>query len=80
MLKDGPMRLGVSLGSFRDAELERSQLASLEKRGVQNARLSQTAVSATRFQLRDLDAAASKQLAAIAKEFPAHGLHACTGG
>ncbi len=54
VLGDGPLRLGVSLGSFKDAELARAHLASLEKRGVQNARLSATAVSATRFQLREL--------------------------
>lgn len=80
VLNEGPLRLGVSLGSFRDAELARAHLASLEKRGVQGARMSSTAVSATRFQLRDLDAGASKQLAAIAKEFPAQGVQPCTGG
>ena len=80
VLNDGPLRLGVSLGSFRDAELARSHLASLEKRGVANARMVSTAVSATRFQLRDLDAGAAKQLAVVASEFPAHGVHPCSGG
>jgi len=80
VLNDGPLRLGVSLGSFRDAELARTHLGSLEKRGVQNARMSSTAVSATRFQLRDLDASTARQLATIAREFPAHAVHACTGG
>lgn len=80
VLSEGPLRLGVSLGSFKDAELARAHLASLEKRGVQNARMSPTAVSATRFQLRDVDAAAAQQLALVAREFPAQSVRPCTGG
>jgi len=80
MLNDGPLRLGVSLGSFRDAELARAHQASLEKRGVQNVRMAPTTINATRFQLRELDAGAAKQLAAIAREFPGHSVQACTGG
>lgn len=80
VLNDGPLRLGVSLGSFRDAELARAHLASLEKRGVQGARIAPTTVNATRFQLRELDAAAAQQLALIAREFPQQNVRPCTGG
>jgi hypothetical protein len=79
---DGPLRLGVSLGSFRDPELAKAHVASLVKLGVKNARVSDkpTAVSATRLQMRELDAEAAQQLGAIAKEFPSQSLRACTPG
>jgi|OpeIllAssembly_1097287.scaffolds.fasta_scaffold02236_5 hypothetical protein len=79
---DGPLRLGVSLGSFRDPELAKAHVASLVKLGVKNARVSDkpTAVSATRLQMRELDAEAAQQLGAIAKEFPSQSVRACTPG
>lgn len=79
---DGPLRLGVSLGSFRDPELAKAHVASLVKLGVKNARVSDkpTAVSATRLQMRELDAEAAQQLGAIAREFPSQSLRACTPG
>lgn len=82
VFSDGPLRLGVSLGSFRDPELAKAHVASLVKLGVKNARVSDkpTAVSATRLQLRELDAEASQQLAAIAKEFPSQSVRACSAG
>jgi hypothetical protein len=79
---DGPLRLGVSLGSFRDPELAKAHVASLVKLGVKNARVSDkpTAVSATRLQMRELDAEAAQQLGAIAKEFPSQSVRACSPG
>lgn len=82
VLNDGPLRLGVSLGSFRDPELAKAHVASLVKLGVKNARVSDkpTAVSATRLQMRELDAEAAQQLGAIAKEFPSQSVRACSAG
>ncbi len=82
VLTDGPLRLGVSLGSFRDPELAKAHVAALAKLGVKNARVSDkpTAVSATRLQLRELDADATQQLGAIAKEFPSQSVRACSSG
>lgn len=82
VFSDGPLRLGVSLGSFRDPELAKAHVASLVKLGVKNARVSDkpTAVSATRLQMRELDAEAAQQLAAVAKEFPAQSVRACSAG
>jgi hypothetical protein len=82
VLTDGPLRLGVSLGSFRDPELAKAHVASLVKLGVKNARVSDkpTAVSATRLQMRELDAEAAQQLGAIAKEFPSQSVRACSPG
>ncbi len=82
VLTDGPLRLGVSLGSFRDPELAKTHMASLAKLGVKTARVSDkpTAVSATRLQMRELDAEAAQQLGAIAKEFPSQSVRACSAG
>lgn len=80
VLSDGPLRFGISLGSFRDAELAKAHLASIEKLGVKTVRMSDkpTALSATRYQLRELDAATSRQLAEIRKEFPAQTIRPCS--
>lgn len=82
VLSDGPMRLAISLGSFRDPELARAHLASLEKLGIKNARLSDkpTTLNATRYQLRELDLDASKRLAEIRREFPAQSVRPCGSG
>jgi hypothetical protein len=82
VLQEGALRLGVSLGSFRDPELAKAHLAAVETLGIRNARLSEkpTALGATRYQLRELDVAASRQLAEIRKEFPAQSIRACSGG
>lgn len=82
VLTEGPLRLGVSLGSFRDPELAKAHVATLVKLGVKNARVSDkpTAVSATRLQMRELDAEAAQQLGAIAKEFPSQSVRACSAG
>lgn len=78
--ENGPLRFGIGLGSFRDADTAKSHLAALEKLGVKGARVSDkpSVVNATRFQLRELDAAAAQQLAAIRKDFPAQTVRPCT--
>jgi hypothetical protein len=80
VLNDGPLRYGVSLGSFRDPELAKAHVAAVTKLGARNARLSDKpiAMPATRFQLRELDADAARQLGAIAQEFPAQTIRPCT--
>jgi len=82
VLGEGPLKLGISLGSFRDPELARAHAAAVEKLGVQNVRVSDkpSPVIATRYQLRELDAAAAQQLASIRKEFPAQSVRPCSGG
>ncbi|HQR72380.1 MAG TPA: SPOR domain-containing protein [Burkholderiaceae bacterium] len=82
VLTDGPQRFGLSLGLFRDPELAKSHLAAVDKQGVKSARLSDkpTSLSGTRYQLRELDAAAARQLAEIRKEFPAQSIRPCSTG
>jgi len=82
VLGEGPLKLGISLGSFRDPELARAHAATVEKLGVQNVRVSDkpSPITATRYQLRELDAAAAQQLASIRKEFPAQSVRPCGSG
>lgn len=79
ILSDGPLRLGISLGAFRDAELARAHAAAVEKLGVKNVRVSDkpNPIMATRYQLRELDVPAAQQLASIRKEFPAQSVRPC---
>lgn len=76
---DSPLRFGIRLGAFRDAEAARGHLASLRKLGVDDARVSDrpTTQLATRFQLRELSSDASRQLSALKKDFPAQTLRGC---
>jgi len=80
VVADGPLRYGISLGSFRDPELAKAHLASVEKLGIKTVRMSDkpTNLSAMRYQLRELDAAGSRQLAEIRKEFPAQTIRPCS--
>lgn len=82
ILGDGPLRLGISLGAFRDVELARTHAAAVEKLGVKNVRVSDkpNPITATRYQLRELDAQAAQQLGSIRKEFPAQSVRPCSGG
>ena len=82
ILGDGPLRLGISLGAFRDVELARAHAAAVEKLGIKNVRVSDkpTPITATRYQLRELDVPAAQQLASIRKEFPAQSVRPCSGG
>lgn len=77
----GPMKFGIGLGSFRDAEAAKAHLAALEKLGVKGARVSDkpSSIAVTRFQLRDLDAATVRQLALLRSDFPAQTLRGCSG-
>jgi hypothetical protein len=79
VLSDGPLKWGISLGSFRDPELAKAHAAALDKQGVKGVRVADkpTPIAATRFQLRELDTAAAAQLDAIRKEFPGQGVRAC---
>jgi hypothetical protein len=82
MSENAPLKFAISLGSFRDAEAAKSHLAALEKLGVKGVRMSDrsSTVVLKRFQLRELDAAASRQLATLRSEFPAQTLRPCSSG
>jgi hypothetical protein len=82
VLSDGPLRLAISLGSFRDPELAKAHLASLDKLGIKNARLSDKpmTLNAVRYQLRELDVDAARHLAEIRKEFPGQSVRPCGSG
>lgn len=82
MSENAPLKFAISLGSFRDPEAAKSHLAALEKLGVKGVRMSDrsSTVVLKRFQLRELDAAASRQLATLRSEFPAQTLRPCTAG
>ena len=80
VLNEGsPMRYAISLGSFRDPNAAKAHLAVLEKTGIKGVRIADrpSTVTLTRFQLRDLDAAAAQQLAALRAEFQAQTVRAC---
>jgi len=82
MSENAPLKFAISLGSFRDPDAAKSHLAALEKLGVKGVRMSDraSAVVLTRFRLYGLDAAASRQLAALSSEFPAQSLRPCPPG
>jgi len=72
-------RFTIQLGVFRDRELARKHLASLERRGIKGARVadSATAVQSTRVRVRGIDAGAAAQLDEAQKDFPQQKLQAC---
>jgi len=82
MSENSTMKFGISLGSFRDPNAAKSHLAALEKMGLKGVRIADkpSTITLTRFQLRDLDAAAAQQLAAMRGEFPAQTVRACPPG
>jgi len=73
------IRNAVALGSFRDQELAQRRAEELQQRGVSGVRVSERAstTEATRFEIRDVDAALAQQLAEIQKEFPLSQLGTC---
>lgn len=77
---EGPLRFGIAVGSFRDRDLARKQVALLERRGVKGARVgeSPTAVRSTRVLIRGAEAAAIRQLQEAQKDFPQQKLQPCT--
>jgi hypothetical protein len=82
MSENSTMKFGISLGSFRDPNTAKAHLAALEKTGLKGVRIADkpSTITLTRFQLRDLDAEASQQLAAMRGEFPAQTVRACPPG
>ena len=79
MNENSALRFAISLGSFRDPNAAKAHLAALEKTGIKGVRIADrpSTVTLTRFQLRDLDAAAAQQLATLRGEFPAQSVRAC---
>lgn len=79
MSETAPLKFGISLGSFRDQNAAKAHVAALEKIGVKGVRMSDkpSIIALTRFQLRDLDAAAAQQLAALGSEFPVQSARPC---
>jgi hypothetical protein len=77
---EGALRFGIAVGSFRDRDLARKQVAQLERRGVRGARVadSPTAVRSIRVLIRGADAAAIRQLQEAQKEFPQQKLQPCS--
>lgn len=82
MSENSTMKFGISLGSFRDPNAAKAHLAALEKMGLKGVRIADkpSTITLTRFQLRDLDADAAQQLAAMRGEFPAQTVRACPPG
>jgi hypothetical protein len=79
MNENSAMRFAISLGSFRDPNAAKAHLAALEKTGIKGVRIADrpSTVTLTRFQLRDVDAAAAQQLVALRGDFPAQTVRAC---
>jgi cell division protein FtsN len=73
------IRNAIALGSFREQELAQRRAAELQQRGINGIRVSERAstTTATRFEIREVDAALTQQLAEIQKEFPQSQLGAC---
>lgn len=69
----------ILLGSFRDEEAAQRHQADLARRGVRGAVLGArpAGAAATRFEIRDLDAALAQRLAEVQREFPQSRLGAC---
>lgn len=79
MGQNSPMPNAILLGSFRDPELAQRHQAELTRRGLAGVQTTERAgtAEATRFEIRDVDAALAQQLAEIQKEFPQSQLGAC---
>jgi cell division protein FtsN len=77
--EEGTQRFAIGLGSFRDREQARRQVAQLERRGVKGARVADNPAVArtTRVLIRGADAASIRQLEAAQKDFPQQKLQAC---
>jgi hypothetical protein len=77
---ESPLRFGIAVGSFRDRDLARKQVALLERRGVKGARVgeSPTAVRSTRVLIRGAEVAAIRQLQEAQKDFPQQKLQPCS--
>ena len=76
---DSPLPNAILLGSFRDLGAAQRLRADLTRRGVKSVQLGDQPVElgATRFEIRDADAALSQHLAEIQKEFPDSQIGVC---
>lgn len=79
MNENSAMKFAISLGSFRDPNAAKAHVSALERTGIKGVRIADrpSTVTLTRFQLRDLDAAAAQQLATLRGEFPNQTARAC---
>ncbi|RJG04879.1 SPOR domain-containing protein [Noviherbaspirillum cavernae] len=73
------MRMGISLGVFRQEEAAREHLVRLSQKGVRSARIGARSVttSMVAFQLRDLDAQMRDSVNRISATFPKHETRHC---
>jgi hypothetical protein len=80
--KEGKLRFSIGLGSFRDRDLARKQVAQLERQGVKGARVADNpaTVRATRVLIRGADSASIQQLQDAQKDFPQQKLQPCASG
>ena len=80
VVREGGLRYAIGVGSFRDRDLARKQVALLDKRGVPGARISEapTTAQSTRVLIRGADLAALRQLEEVVrKEFPQQKVQPC---
>lgn len=68
---------GISLGVFKTEEGARTQLASLNKKGVRGARIHARGAGRQAFQLRGLDQREQAVFEQLRAEFPEQGPRAC---
>jgi hypothetical protein len=73
------LRMGISLGVFKQEEAARDQLAKLNQKGVRSARIGERTVSTNMiaFQLRDLDASARDSVDKLLATFPKREVRRC---
>jgi sporulation related protein len=80
VFKEGTLRFAIGIGSFRERDLARKQVALLDRRGVRGARVTEnpTTVRSTRVLIRGADAVAVRQLEDAAKDFPQQKVQPCS--
>jgi SPOR domain len=79
VFKEGTLRFAIGIGSFRDRDQARKQIALLDRRGIRGARITDnpTTVRSTRVLIRGADASAVRQLQDAAKDFPQQKMQPC---
>jgi cell division protein FtsN len=80
VFKEGTLRFSIGIGSFRDRDSARKQVAQLDRRGIRGARITDnpTTVRSTRVLIRGADASAVRQLEDAARDFPQQKVQPCT--
>ncbi|WP_395405575.1 SPOR domain-containing protein [Pseudoduganella sp. UC29_106] len=80
MNESSPLRWGISLGVFRSETAAQSQLATLVKQGVHNAKVvpRYTGSKQLLYQFRDISADTKARLEKIAARFPDQETRACS--